>query len=270
MLTAFVDHRHLIVEMVRRDLKDRYAGSMLGIVWNVIQPLVMIFIYTVIFSRVMGTKFPGIDDPTAYSVYICSGILPWLVFQDIVGRATSQFVSNAPLLQRAVFRKEVLIWVVWISGLITFSITFVIFLLFMTAIDLTSGSSWLSLRILPVYLGQVGCLTVLAAGMGMALSCMNVFFRDTAHLVGVVLQFWFWLTPIVWPFIPEQHEGSRLAAAITWNPLYWYIDSFQQLILYKEMSSPFQWTAIVGLAIAGFFVGTAIMRLTAPRIVDEL
>lgn len=315
MLTCFLKDRHLILEMVRRDLRDRYAGSVLGVVWNVVHPLVMIFIYTVIFAKVMGTKLPGVNkDPLAYSVYLCSGLFPWLAFQDILNRVTSQFVDNAPLLQRAIFKKEVLVWTVWISALLTFVISFCVFVCFLIGVDVIRAGSaaetaapptarattasaltcphcgkeigekklgqqiamaqrdqnqrWFNPPMIPLYLLMVFCLTMLAAGIGTALACLNVFLRDTAQLLSVVLLFWFWLTPIVWPFDPLSFP--RMAKLMWANPLYAYIQSFQQLIVYQKVPGPWVWAATIGAAVAAILIGGWTLKCAEPYLADEL
>ena len=122
-LSQYYRHRSLVKHLVIRDFKSRYMGSSLGSLWSVINPLVMIVIYTVIFTKIMGARLPGMTSGFAYSVYLCAGLLPWVSFADTVSRSTNIFMENSHLVQKVAFPKMVLLVYINIVGIINFIIS---------------------------------------------------------------------------------------------------------------------------------------------------
>src|SRR5579885_427532 len=164
-------HWDLLWQMVATDLRGRYVGSSLGLLWSVIHPLVMIVIYTVVFSQVMGARLAGSTDPYAYGIYLCSALFPWTAFQEVVTRATTIFPDNAGLVRKVAFP------------------------IFLVAVLLTGH------RLHPTVLVWAPLIALQLAfglGLGMIFSVVHVFLRDTAQLVAVGLQVAFWATPIVY------------------------------------------------------------------------
>src|SRR4029079_10871415 len=100
---SLAHHWDLLWQMTVTDLRGRYVGSSLGLFWSVIHPLVMIVIYTVVFSQVMGARMPNNQDRYAYGLYLCSGLLPWMAFQEVVLRCTTLFPDNANLVRKVAF-----------------------------------------------------------------------------------------------------------------------------------------------------------------------
>src|SRR3546814_5398296 len=160
----------------------------------------MILVYTVIFSQIMRAKLPGIDSTFAYSIYLCAGLLTWGLFAEIVGRSQNVFLEHANLLKKLSFPRLCLPVTLVLSSLVNFAIIFGLF----TAFLVISGNfpGLLIVAVLPVLAIQIA----FAIGLGMVLGVLNVFFRDVGQLFGVVLQFWFWLTPIIYPasILPER------------------------------------------------------------------
>src|SRR5207245_4791252 len=107
-LRSLALHWDLLWQMVTTDLRGRYVGSSLGLFWTVIHPLVLILIYTVVFARVMGARLPGSPDAYGYGIYLCSALLPWLAFQEVVVRSTTIFPDHANLVRKVAFPKVIL------------------------------------------------------------------------------------------------------------------------------------------------------------------
>lgn len=193
MLRTLWDYRSFIFGSVKREFQSKYRNSLFGAAWTVINPLAMILVYTVIFSQVMRTKLPGVDNSFAYSIYLCSGVLTWGLFAEIIGRAQNIFLENANLIKKISFPRLCLPVIVIVSALLNFAIIFGLFLGFLLLVGFWPG--WTSLAILPVLAIQL----LFAIGLGMTLGVLNVFFRDVGQFFGIFMQFWFWLTPIVYP-----------------------------------------------------------------------
>ena len=148
----------------------------------------------------MKAKLPGVDSTIAYSIYLCAGLLTWGLFAEIVGRAQNIFLEHANLMKKLSFPRMTLPVIVVLSAGLNFAIIFGLFLLFL----LVTGNfpNWLILGTIPVLAVQVA----FSVGLGITLGVLNVFFRDVGQFFGIFTQFWFWLTPIVYPasILPEE------------------------------------------------------------------
>ncbi|MEE7497851.1 ABC transporter permease [Vibrio cholerae] len=261
MLRVLFNYRGFILGNVKREFQIKYQNSLFGAAWNVINPLAMIIVYTVIFSQIMRAKLPGVDNSFAYSIYLCSGILTWGLFSEIVGRAQNVFLENANLLKKINFPRICLPVTVLCNALLNFAIIFGLFLAFLIATGLFPGMAFLAL--FPVLL----VLILFAIGLGITLGVLNVFFRDVGQLFGIILQFWFWFTPIVYPLsiLPPQ-----LQSLLVLNPMAGVIHSFQTILVYGEWP---QWNSllpafVIGLVLVVF--GMRLFRDYAGEIVDEI
>ncbi|MDR3442939.1 MAG: ABC transporter permease [Legionella sp.] len=192
MIKPLWAYRAFILGSVIREFQSKYRNSLLGAVWTIINPLTMIFIYTVIFSQVMRARLPGVDTAFSYSIYLCAGILTWGLFAEITMRAQNIFLEHANLLKKMSFPRLCLPVTMVINALINFGIVFGFFSLFL----MISGNfpGWPYLAMLPLLVIQVA----FAIGLGISLGVLHVFFRDVGLFFGVIMQFWFWLTPIVY------------------------------------------------------------------------
>ena len=197
--------------MVARDFRVRYLGSALGASWAFLNPLAQILIYTLVFSQVMQARLPNGRDPLGYSLYLCAGLLTWNYFVEVLLRSQTVFLEQANMLKKVSFPKVTLPSYVFLSASVNFAIVWGLFL----ALLLISGRwpGWVLVALVPLLLIQ----QVLAVGLGLVLGVTNVFFRDVAQAVGIGIQFWFWLTPIVYPLSAVPEHGRNLMA---WNPVY--------------------------------------------------
>ena len=262
MLEGLWRYRSFIASMVRREFQVRYLGSVLGAVWSVLNPLAMIFIYTVIFGQVMRAKLPGVADGTSYGIFLCAGLLPWNMFVETLQRCTSVFVDQGNLLKKMAFPRSSLPVIVVASTLVNFAIIFGLLLVVMALIGRLPSLSSL-LAILPLLVLQ----QAIAIGFGVALGVVNVFFRDVGHVVGILLQLWFWFTPIVYPLIILS---ERLQSLIHLNPMTGLVAGYQGILLYGETPS---WVGLlphVVLALVALSVGRRIFRRLSGDMADAL
>lgn len=253
-------YRGFIFGSVRREFQSKYHNSLLGIGWSIINPLAMIVVYTVIFSKVMGARLPGVGNGFAYSIYLCSGTLTWGFFADIVGRAQNMFLDNANLLKKVSFPRMTLPVVVIFNAGVGFSIIFCLFLIFLLVVGAWPG--WVSLAAFPVLAIEL----LLAIGLGMVLGVLNVFFRDVGLLFGVILQFWFWFTPVVYPasILPE-----RVKPLMSLNPMYPLVTACHEIFVAGSWPDwiSLLYPLILGLVFCG--LGLHLFRKNAGEMVDE-
>jgi lipopolysaccharide transport system permease protein len=185
-------YRGFVLGGVKREFQARYRNSLLGAAWTVLQPLAMITVYTVVFSQLMQARLPGVNDPFAYSIYLCSGLLTWGLFGEIVQRCQTVFLDNGNMIKKLSFPRICLPTIVVASALVNFAITFGVFMVFLLITRHFPG--FVLFGMIPVLLFHV----MFATGMGIAVGVLNVFFRDVGQFVNILLQFWFWFTPIVY------------------------------------------------------------------------
>jgi len=260
-MQEYGQYRSLVRHLVVRDFKTRYMGSSLGSLWSVLNPLVMILIYTLIFSKIMGARMPGMTSGFSYSIYLCAGILPWMSFAETVARSTNVFLENSNLVNKVAFPKMVLLVYVNIIGIINFLISFLIFFVFLILIGHYPSQQFLLLPL--VY----GAQLLLTFGLGMAFSCLNVYFRDIAQLVGITLQILFWGTPIVYI---ANILSPRAVTILKINPMFHLIDAYHNIILYKSFPSWISFGAFAAFSLLVAVGGYLIFRKTVPDVADEI
>ncbi|KQV88701.1 ABC transporter [Massilia sp. Root351] len=261
MFNAVWRYRGFVAGSIKREFQSKYRNSLLGAAWTVLNPLAMIVVYTVIFSQVMGSRLPGVATPFAYSIYLCAGVLTWGLFAEITSRSQSVFLEHANLIKKLQFPRLCLPLIVVLNALINFGIIFGLFVLFLAVSGNFPG--WIFLAIVPVLLLQV----LFAIGLGMILGVLNVFFRDVGQLFTIVLQFWFWFTPIVYPLsaLPEPVRDL-----VGWNPMAGVISAYQTVLVNGQAPHWNSLLPITVLAVLSCALGLQLFRKRAAEMVDEL
>ena len=246
-------YRELIRNLVVRDLKVRYKNSVLGVLWSLLNPLLMTLVFTVVFTLMIPSDIP------AYPVFFMCGFLPWTFFSSSVAGATGSIVGNAHLIKKVYFPREILPLSDVLSNLVNFLVALIVLfgMLFVFQIGITPAVLMLPLIIL------IQMFFVL--GMAFFLSTANVFYRDTEHIFGIVLQAWFFLTPVFYPItiLPESANVLGMTVDIQlWarrlNPMASLIASYRD-ILYKGQPTGLDFlfrTAVqcIGVLVIGYLV----------------
>jgi len=261
MLRSIWSYRGFILGSVKREFQSRYRNSLLGAAWTVLNPLAMIVVYTVIFSQVMRARLPGNESQFAYSIYLCAGVLTWGLFAEITGRAQNVFIEHANLIKKINFPRICLPVIVVLNASVNFAIIFGLFMAFLVVSGNFPGAAFAA--IVPVLAIQV----LFAIGLGMVIGVLNVFFRDVGQFFGVLLQFWFWFTPVVYTasILPQWAQGY-----LRWNPMTPIIGAYQDILMHAIWP---RWSSLLFPAIVGFLLCILGMRLFRKRvgeIVDEL
>jgi lipopolysaccharide transport system permease protein len=260
-LSSLWAYRGFVLGSVKREFQSKYQNSMLGAVWTIINPLAMIVVYTVIFSQVMRSRLPGIDSDFAYSIYLCAGVLTWNLFAELVSRSQNVFFEYATLIKKLNFPRICLPVIVVLNSLLNFGIIFGLFSMFLVLSGNFPG--WPFLAVLPVLAIQV----LFSIGLGITLGVLNVFFRDVGQFFGIVIQFWFWFTPIVYPItiLPENIRGL-----LAFNPMFAIIHAYQNILLNGLWP---QWATLLPVAILSLILCWLAFHLFSKRsgeMVDEL
>ncbi len=259
-LRNLVERRALVAQLVRRDFQQRYVGSAAGWLWGVIQPLVLLASYYFVFQVCL--KQPPPKDFDSYAIFIFTGFLPWLLFQETVTRSSGSLVDHANLITRTVFPSEVVPLSIFLSSLIHHLIGMLLAILYMTWV-LRSISP--TLMLLPVYMFFVG---LLAVGIGWIASSLHVYLRDTGQVMTVVLTMWFYLTPIL---INEELFKNKpyVKYLVFWNPMTWVVRGYRELLTAR-------WPAAHDVSILGayslavFVIGGLLFRVLKRGFADVL
>jgi lipopolysaccharide transport system permease protein len=254
-------YRGFILGSVKREFQAKYHSSMLGSAWSILNPLAMIAVYTIVFSKLMQAKLPGVDSTFAYSIYLCAGILSWGLFTEIVSRGQSVFLDNANLIKKLSFPRLCLPVIVVLTAALNFAIVFGLFTAFLLATGNFPGVVYFA--VIPLVLLQIA----FAIGLGVVLGVLNVFFRDVGQFFGIVLQFWFWLTPIVYSatILPE-----RVRPWMDWNPMASIVTGYQSILVNAQWP---QWGSLVPVIVVSLLLCAFGVRLFVKRsgeMVDEL
>lgn len=261
ILKSLWAYRGFIMGSVKREFQSKYRNSLLGVAWTVINPLAMILIYTVIFSQVMKARLPGVDGTFAYSIHLCAGVLTWGLFAEITSRAQNMFLEHANLIKKLSFPRLCLPVTVVVNALLNFSIVFGLFISFL----LVSGNfpGWAFIALFPL----LAILVLFAIGLGISLGILNVFFRDIGQFFGIFLQFWFWLTPIVYS---ANTLPQLVRPWLALNPMSSLMGAFQGVLVSGRWP---QWQTLwptTLLALLLCVLGYRLFRKHSGELVDEL
>lgn len=251
--------RHLIWTFVVRDLKSRYVGSFMGFFWSVIHPLVLLVSYYFVFSIVFNIR-PNLERIDNFAVFLFCGILPWLYFQDTLMRACTSVLDNGNLIRKTLFPSQILPVVLVLSNLVTHLVGFAILLVLLLYLGVLD---W-TVLLVPLYLAL---LILFSLGLGWLLAAAQVFFRDTAQILSVVMVFWFWFTPIFYQIemVPEAFRPW-----IRLNPMSHVILGYRRLLLEGRLpeAESLLWLAVWSAIV--FLAGGLVFRTAKREFADVL
>ncbi len=279
LLSSLFEHRRLVLDMVRRDLRARYVGSAMGFFWSVVFPILNLVVYMFVFSFVLETRWEDGQDPRMVALIMLTGIVVWQTFAETMSRSTNTLVENQNLIQKVVFPSEVLPVFLTLSALANMLIGAGIALLgvvyfgYVADVDAAPAASGVvrSLAIGPAILSLPVLMllqAIFSAGLGFLFSALNLYMRDVYHLMGVALSVWMFLTPIFYPANMVQKAGLEWVLKI--NPMYWLIESYRRVLLYGLWPQ----VRIVGVfalvALLVFAIGSQFFQSQKPRFPDLL
>lgn len=265
MVEALWVFRRFVFGMVSREFRGRYLGSLLGGLWALLTPLATILIYLVVFSAIMRGKLPSAageqGDSLSYGLFLCTGILVWGYFAEVVSRCQNVFVESANLIKKMSFPRITLPVIVLLSATLNFALVAVVFVALLLVVQRFPGEAMLAF--LPLLAVQQG----FAVGLGILLGTLHVFFRDVGQFWTVLLNLWFWSTPIVYPIsiLPD-----RIGELLSWNPLTPLFLSYQRIVLDNAWPtwSELRWPA--ALAVVMLALSLFVFRRLSGEMVDEL
>lgn len=246
-------YRYLFEQMVRRELRQKYKGSALGLLWYLVNPLVLMAAYSVMFTYVLKRPFKVHD----YAMFVLVGIVVWMFFSQSLTAGATALLDQGALVRKAVFPRETIPAAVVTVQLVTFCM---LLALIAPVVFLIHGSLSLSLVLLPVY---VALLFLFSLGLALAVSVLHAYFRDVAPILTAVLLPWFFFTPIFFPptGFPGSHGHHWVQPLVQWaNPAAPYVDSIRTIVFDGRLPG-LDTTAYVAVGAAlGMAVGVSLFR----------
>ena len=261
MFRSLWNYRYFVLSSIRNELITRFARSRLGGVWMIINPLAQVAIYALILSNVLAAKLPGVDNKYAYAIYLMAGLLAWTLFNDIVSRCLNLFIEQGNLMKKMQFPKITLPAIVvglnLVNNMLLFTAMVGIFVV------LGHGFTFAMIWLVPLTLA----LAAFALGVGLILGIMNVFVRDIGQAIPIIMQVWFWFTPIVYSpnVIPGQYRYL-----LQLNPIYHFTSAYQQVIVYSQNPKMEGLLVISILSAVLLAVSLFLFRRASEEMVDVL
>ncbi len=267
-MTHLIEHRKLLWNLAKNDIKKKFAGSYLGVVWAFVQPVITVLLYWFVFEVGLNSKAAdlrtGIEVP--FVLWLMAGLVPWFYFQEAMNGGTGVMVEYNYLVKKVVFQIDMLPAVKLISALFThaFFICFAVVLF------------WCMGYTPDLYVLQVVyytfCMILFTAGLVYAASAVNVFFRDMKEVVSILLQIGMWVTPIMWNFESMVKIPEWAKMILRLNPMYYIVSGYRDAFINKigfwehPGLSVFFW-AVTFLLLG---VGNAVFKRLRPHFADVL
>jgi lipopolysaccharide transport system permease protein len=248
-------YRVMIGGLVRRELRARYAGSVLGMLWTILSPLCLLLVYVVVFSTILQVRFTTEGGNLSFALYLLAGLLPWLAFQEGIIKATTAIIDNAGIVKATHFPAAVLV----VSSVLATCVTLIVSLLLLVIALLLMGYGfWWNLAYLPVLILLQG---ILALGIGLVTVSLHTLIRDTLPVLQMFFMMWFYLTPIIYPltYVPE-----RWAAVFSWNPATSFITAYRTVLLEGKIPSGTEILPSCLWALAFFWFGRMVFARVEP------
>jgi len=247
----------LLKEMVVRDIRARYAGSGLGLLWAFLHPILWMALYTGVFSLVL--RVPIEAGYATFPEFLMAGLLPWMAISEGIARSSSCLIDNAPMVKKTVFPLETLVLSVVLAAVANEAIAFAIYGAYVALLGHWSFA-WIWL-VIPALLLQV----LLTFGLGCVAATLTVFLRDTAHAVGIALTIVFYATPIVYP---ASLVPARLKPVIEANPVSHLVDLFRRAFTLHAAPDPASVAYLTGFCVVAAVVGGALFSRARPHFAD--
>ncbi|MDA8394702.1 MAG: ABC transporter permease [Candidatus Dormibacteraeota bacterium] len=261
-------HLELLWELVRRDVRARYRGSVLGIGWTLLNPLVFMLVYALVFGSLLKVQGPS---GKPYLVFLLSGLLAWTFFQQALVMAASSIIANAGVVRKVAFPWMLLTVSTVTASLVNFLISLVLLVPFLIASHSPVG---LPLLALP---GLIVVTFGLCLGLGLMLAAGSVYFRDLQYIINLATMVWFYLSPVIWPlsryhgFFGHGKLGLLAHAIVYANPMTWVVVSFQDIFVFNRW--PQHWHGLIYttvLAVALIWIGLLVFRRLRRRFAEEI
>ena len=261
-LAELYAYRELVGNLTVRDIKLKYKGSILGVAWSLLNPVLQMAIYTLVFSlflRIVVTKGP-------YWAFVIGGILAWTFFANCMTGAATSFVRNPNLISKVYFPIEALPISMVLANFLNFLIPLAVLVEVLAVAHIPLGASLLLLPV--ITLAQLG----MAIGLSLAIASITVFLRDVEHFLTLGLQVLFYLTPVLYPLEVGSLPASarKYVALLHLNPLSWYLDCYHSVLFLGEWPPLDDLLPMLLFTAVTFLGGFAVFVRLRPRLPEAV
>lgn len=248
-------YREFLKTNVKKDVRGKYKGSFLGILWSFINPLLSVVVYAIVFSQIMRFE---IDH---YLIYLITGVLPWNFFTGAIQMGMTSILYNAGIIKKVYFPRIILPISSVTSCLVNFLISCVIIVIFVlfSGMGLTIHLLWFPLIAVVQYL--------LILGITFILSCLEIFVRDLEHIVGFILSMAFYVTPILYTmdYVPKKFQ-----VVLRLNPMTYIVEAYRDVFYYGRCPDVISLLVVLGISILLLFVGYKIFDRLQRGFAEEV
>ena len=259
-ISEIARRRDLLAQLVRKEIKLRYKRSALGVLWSLLHPLLMMGVFTLVFSR-----FPRLSGtPVPYYVFFMTGYLPWVFFSTAVANSHTSILVNASLVKQVYFPRQILPLASCLSNLLHFGIAFGMWLAFVL---FTYARLSPALLLLPV---AVAIQFALLVGVALVLSAMNVFYRDVGQILEVLITFLFYLTPVFYTFAIFPPADAWIVRLLSLNPMAQLVMLYRGALLHGFEVTPFMVAYPAAVAAAVLVLGHFVFLRASRDFAKEL
>jgi lipopolysaccharide transport system permease protein len=264
MLARLLRFRSLLAALTGRELKARYRGSFLGFFWSLVNPLLLLGVYSLVFGWVFAPRIGGAEP---YAVFLVCGLFPWIWFSGSLLESTASLTANAALIRKAVFPAEVLPLVTVLSHLVHLLLALPILLAAVFGARLAGYAigGWSALLLPAVLAFHV----VFTSGLAFALAALNVLFKDVRDLLGNLLTLLFFLSPILYPF-----ESVAALPVVPWlvrlNPVTPFVLAYQEVLFRGSVPGPGLWLQVAVLSLLAWGIGAWIFTRLEDVLVEAV
>lgn len=255
-MSPIFHYRELLRNLVLKDLKIKYRDSAIGFLWSLVNPLLLILVYSFVFSHILKV------DIANFSFFLMVGILPWNFFSQSIMLSTGSFLDNGGLIRKVAMPMEIFPLSTVLFTLVQFGLALLVFLP-MTLFFFDVRIGWVTLWFFPVLLLQL----LFTVGLSFMIATATVFYRDVRHFMEIALMLLFWLTPIIYDV---KSIPATLRTAIYLNPQTFFILSYQD-VLYRQSAPDWQRLAIMaGLAATSLWLGWRVTSSFKAQFAEEI
>jgi ABC-type polysaccharide/polyol phosphate export permease len=259
-IVSALKHREMILVLAMRDFQSRYAGTVAGALWTLAHPIAIVTVFYYVFSVGFKSKAP---EGVPFMLWFSVGLMAWFYFNDALLSVANSVARNSHLVKKTVFPVEILAIVQIVSALLPH----LVFLLVIAVVLFVNDIALDGFRVMIFYF--MLCTTVLLLGLGWFLSALEVFYRDISQALTIIMNLWFWMTPIVWDsaMMPEEYRW-----VFKWNPMNYIVDGYRGILIYSQPKWPAMsetvifWCVALGL----LALGSTVFRRLKPEFADVL
>ena len=225
-MVSIFQYRGLIWNFIKRDISSKYVGSLLGLYWSVLNPIITLLVYIMVFGIFLKVRLPGDANIWDFALYFAAGFLPWLAFQDSVVRASRSIIDNKNYIKKVPFPSEIFPVYTMLSEFVNLFIGLGIFFMLLLILK---GAPTIFILLLPLAIILQMMFTL---SLGFFLSSGAVYFRDIPTMLGPLFMIWFWATPIAYTInlIPKNFQWI-----VKLNPAYYMLEIYRDILFYGKL-----------------------------------